>query len=96
VRTRLILVVAWALAACGLAAPRASAQEMDLSKAPRITVAELKQLRAENRVVVVDVRDADSFKAAHIPGALSIPLDQLDAKAPELKAQNKVIVTYCA
>lgn len=95
-RTRFMLVVAWALVACGLAAPRAAAQDMDLDKAPRITVAELKQLRAQNRVVVVDVRDAASFKAAHIPGALSIPLDEIQGKVAELKAQKKVIVAYCA
>lgn len=72
-----------------------SAQEPDLSSAPRITVAELKQLQASGDVVVVDVRDKDSFREGHIPGSRSIPLEQIESRAEELKAAKKTIVTYC-
>ncbi len=64
----------WAVLVAALAAPLrlAAAQEMDLSKAPRITVAELKKLQAEGPVMIVDVRDHASFRTGHIAGAVSI------------------------
>jgi predicted sulfurtransferase len=96
VRTRIVRTVALAVIALGVFALRAAAQEPDLSTAPRITVAEFKKLVDGHDVVVVDVRDAASFKAGHIPGALSIPLEQVAARAEQLKAENKPIVTYCA
>ena len=97
---RVLRVVLLATVALALVAPpRAVAQEdNDLSKAPRISQEEFKKLRAEGRVLVVDVRDPDSYKAGHIPGAISIPLDEV--ASPEhlrdLKAAGKPIVAYCA
>jgi 3-mercaptopyruvate sulfurtransferase SseA len=72
------------------------AQETDLTQAPRIMLPEFKKLRAQGQVVVIDVRDPESFKSGHIPGALSIPMDRLAGRVDELKAANKPIVTYCA
>lgn len=95
-RTRIVRSVALAVIALGVFVLRAAAQEMDLSTAPRITLAEFKKLHDAHDVVVVDVRDAAAFKAGHIPGALSIPLDQVTARVEQLKAENKPIVTYCA
>jgi 3-mercaptopyruvate sulfurtransferase SseA len=77
-------------------AARAPAQDPDLSTAPRITVADLKKLQADGNVVVVDVRDAESYKAGHIPGAVSIPLDQLASHVAGLREAKTPIVTYCA
>jgi predicted sulfurtransferase len=96
VRTRVLRTVAWTILALGIVALRAAAQEPDLSTAPRITQAEFKKLFAAHGVLVVDVRDKASFAAGHIPGALSIPLDQVTAHADELKAETKPIVMYCA
>ncbi len=93
---RLLHTVAWAVLVLGVLVVRAAAQETDLSKAPRITLAEFKKLYDAHDVVVVDVRDEASFKNGHIPGAIWISLDQLAAKAPQLKAETKPIVTYCA
>lgn len=94
----LVRAVALAVIVFGVFVLRAAAQdkEPDLSKAPRITVAEFKKLYDAHDVVVLDVRDEASYKNGHIPGALWIPLDQLAAKAPQLKAEPKPIVTYCA
>jgi rhodanese-related sulfurtransferase len=74
------------------------AQEPDLSKAPRVPMAEFKALQAAGTVLVVDVRDEVSFSTGHIPGARSIPLGQLlDRRwVNELKATRKPIVLYCA
>ncbi|RPJ54718.1 MAG: rhodanese-like domain-containing protein [Acidobacteria bacterium] len=70
--------------------------ETDPAKVARMTIAELRKLQASGSVTLVDVRDADSFKAGHIPGALSIPLDQLSAQVNRLKGAKKPLVFYCA
>jgi rhodanese-related sulfurtransferase/DNA-binding transcriptional ArsR family regulator len=45
-------------------------------------------------VVVVDVRPRVEYDAGHIPGALSVPLDQLEARLSEVP-QNREVVAYC-
>ena len=45
-------------------------------------------------VTVLDVRPADEYQAGHIPGALSVPLDELKAALSELPADLE-IVAYC-
>jgi len=49
---------------------------------------------AAGDVTVLDVRPAEEYEAGHIPGALSVPLDQLQeilAKLPD----DQEIVAYC-
>jgi rhodanese-related sulfurtransferase/predicted transcriptional regulator len=53
----------------------------------------VKRLRG-NDVVLVDVRPTEEFDAGHIGGAVSIPLDELDARLAELPADSE-IVAYC-
>ncbi|WP_055591434.1 ArsR/SmtB family transcription factor [Streptacidiphilus griseoplanus] len=43
---------------------------------------------------VIDVRPAEEYTAGHIPGALSIPVDQLESRLAELPADVEV-VAYC-
>jgi len=51
--------------------------------------------RAERgNVVILDVRPAQEFDAGHIPGALSVPLDELDAALAQLPKRTE-IVAYC-
>jgi len=45
-------------------------------------------------IVVLDVRPADEYMAGHIPGAISIPLDELAERLTELPADTE-IVAYC-
>jgi rhodanese-related sulfurtransferase/biotin operon repressor len=45
-------------------------------------------------VIVLDVRPASEFAAGHIPGALSVPLDELPDRLSELPADVEV-VAYC-
>jgi rhodanese-related sulfurtransferase/DNA-binding transcriptional ArsR family regulator len=45
-------------------------------------------------VIVVDVRPAAEYQAGHIPGAVSIPIEQLAARLAELPADRE-IVAYC-
>lgn len=53
----------------------------------------LQRVRAGS-VVVVDVRPSEEYRAGHIPGALSVPLEQLEDRVRELPAR-KEIVAYC-
>jgi DNA-binding transcriptional ArsR family regulator len=50
----------------------------------------LKRLRRGD-VVLVDVRPSEEFDAGHIEGALSIPLDELNKRLPELPAGSEIV-----
>jgi len=45
-------------------------------------------------IIILDVRPAQEFAAGHIPGALSVPLDELDAALGRLPRRTE-IVAYC-
>jgi rhodanese-related sulfurtransferase len=53
----------------------------------------LRRVRA-GRAVVIDVRPREEYRAGHIPGALSIPLEELETRLGELPARKEV-VAYC-
>ena len=55
---------------------------------------ELRARLARGDVVLVDVRPAEEFHAAHIEGATSIPLDELERRIAELPPDREVIA-YC-
>lgn len=53
-------------------------------------------LTAEKQAVIVDVREEDEWNAGHIAGAVHIPLNQLDARLPELqKYKDTTVITQC-
>ena len=54
----------------------------------------LRQRLREDDVVVLDVRPAEEYRAGHIPGAHSIPIDELAARLQELPTTRE-IVAYC-
>lgn len=62
----------------------------------RIDFATFQKLHAADKVLVVDVRDEDSFAAGHIPGSINIPLGTEDRRLNRLKTEKRPIVTYCA
>ena len=45
-------------------------------------------------VTVVDVRPSEEYRAGHIPGALSLPLDELKARLEDLP-KGREVVAYC-
>ena len=45
-------------------------------------------------VTVLDVRPPDEYRAGHIPGALSMPVEQLERRLSEIPADRPVIA-YC-
>ena len=55
---------------------------------------ELLQRMASGDVVVVDVRPHDEYAGGHLPGAVHIPLDELEQRLAELPAGREV-VAYC-
>ncbi len=48
----------------------------------------------EGSVVVLDVRPAEEYQAGHIPGAISVPLKELERRLSELPVDQE-IVAYC-
>lgn len=93
-QTRALVLSALVIAAA--VSPLAGRQAPGEMAAPRISIADFKKAFDAGNVVILDVRDAYSYAAGHIPGAVLVPLDSLAKKAAELKAATKPIVAYCA
>jgi rhodanese-related sulfurtransferase len=58
---------------------------------PEIDVPELARRHAEG-AFVLDVRQPDEYEAGHVPGAVLVPLDQLEARQSELPADRPLLV----
>src|ERR671913_648317 len=59
-----------------------------------VDATELMERLSDEGVVVLDVRPEEEYRAGHIPGALSVPVDSLEA-APPVLPEDKEIVAYC-
>ncbi len=78
-------------------APPAGAARATTAKPDRMSMADFRKLFTRGDLVVVDVRSIGMYRAGHIPGALSIPEDNIDtALAEKLKRMGKPIATYCS
>jgi rhodanese-related sulfurtransferase/DNA-binding transcriptional ArsR family regulator len=55
---------------------------------------ELEALSREGKILLLDVRPRDEYGHGHLPGATSIPSDELEAHLGELPRDRR-IVTYC-
>jgi len=51
---------------------------------------------ASNEPVIVDVRTPEEFHSGAFPGAINIPLDELQRRISELGSQSRDITLYCA
>ena len=60
----------------------------------RIDRAELWRRAEEGAVTVIDVRPAEEYAGGHLPGAISIPLDELAERLADLPPEREV-VAYC-
>lgn len=70
----------------------------DVAALERVEAGELARRLNETGLVVVDVRPVREYAAAHIPGAVNVPHDQLTARLPEFIAalpDGADIVAYC-
>jgi 3-mercaptopyruvate sulfurtransferase SseA len=68
----------------------------DGAAVPRVKLADVKKDLDLSRVVVIDVRSAESYRNGHIPGALNVPVSSVAEHVARLKAARKPIVAYCA
>jgi len=59
-----------------------------------ITATGLLERLESGDAIVIDVRPEEEFRAGHIPGARSIPIDQLAARLAELPP-DVTVVAYC-
>ena len=59
-----------------------------------VDAAELMERLSAGSVVVLDVRPEEEYRAGHIPGALSVPVDALEA-ALQILPKDREIVAYC-
>lgn len=86
----------------GYAAPEISAPAMPPARLalPSIPVIDIAVVDAVTAVakgaMVIDVRTRDAYAEGHIAGAVSMPLDELKRRAPELAAATTTeYVVYC-
>jgi rhodanese-related sulfurtransferase len=59
-----------------------------------VDATELMERLSNGNVVVLDVRPEEEYRAGHIPGALSVPVDTLEAALHTLP-RDREIVAYC-
>jgi rhodanese-related sulfurtransferase len=85
---RLLLVLSGALLAAQLIAGEIAWIDQDT------LLTRLAQQDAD--LVVLDVRTPDEYAAGHVPGALNVAHDQVEARLPELASYKaKDVVVYC-
>ncbi|WP_019243848.1 MULTISPECIES: sulfurtransferase TusA family protein [Bacillus] len=73
---------------------KASGEEKSERKHPNVVSNKQLQekLQADKSIVVVDVRESAEFAFNHIPGAVSIPLGELDQRLSELNQDDAIFV----
>ena len=62
-----------------------------MTDVPEIDVTELARRHADG-AYVLDVRQPDEYEAAHVPGAVLVPLDQLEARQAEVPRDRPLLV----
>ena len=67
-------------------------QEKDIGK--RIDIPDLVKKQSQGKITLLDVRPSEEYTNAHIPGAISIPLDELNKRLDEVPRKIEVVV-YC-
>lgn len=68
----------------------------DTDKVELISPKESSVMYAEKKAVIVDVREDSEWNEQHIPGAIHIPLAQLNERLPELKQfKDSSVITQC-
>jgi 3-mercaptopyruvate sulfurtransferase SseA len=75
------------------AAPAAPAEPADGIK--RMTLEEARAAVEKGAAVIIDVRDAESYKANHIKGSINIPYADIGNRIKDLP-KDKTAVFYCS
>ena len=89
---RIVLLVAVLLAACG--------QDIEKDQEAvyvNITAEEAKQIMdSEEGYIILDVRTQEEYDQGHIPGAIVISHEEIEARAEEvLPDKEQLILVYC-
>ena len=70
----------------------------DLERPIHIQLAAVKQLFDAGALLLIDAREPEEYAAGHIPGALSMPYDEVSSEPERLEslaAGGKAIAVYC-
>src|SRR5205809_794365 len=69
-----------------------------IGKAPsnphRLEIGELLKRARSKEIVILDARPPNEYAAGHIPGAISVPVDELNRRLKQLP-KGKEYVAYC-
>ena len=65
------------------------------SRVVRIALEDFERLLNDGNVILIDVRPYHAFLQAHLPNAVSIPLEELEGALARLGAANARIALYC-
>ncbi len=89
--------LAWGLSGCTAtpAAPMTAAPAVPtvaVTLAADVSVEEVHAVYQQPGVTIVDVREVDEYKAGHIPGALLIPLSELEQRVKDVPRDTQVIL----
>ena len=61
-----------------------------------VSLADMRRLVRDPRVVVLDVRSREAYTAGHLPGAINIAVQEMRERAPaELRDLDRAIAVYC-
>jgi rhodanese-related sulfurtransferase len=72
----------------------ASSEAMLAGVSTRLENEQVREL-LESGAQLVEVLPADEYREEHLPGALSIPLKQLDAATTAILDKRRAVVVYC-
>jgi rhodanese-related sulfurtransferase len=61
----------------------------------RIDNERLRSLLDDGNVQLVEVLPPDEYEEEHLPGAISLPLKQLDASTVEVLERSRPVIVYC-
>jgi len=75
--------------------PGSSTPTVEPDEIRRVSVTEARALAASGRAVLVDTRDRRLYDNAHLPGAISLPLAQIEA-TDSAGPPEAVAILYCA
>jgi rhodanese-related sulfurtransferase len=91
----LLAAAIWAATDSPTTSPTAeNASDIPYPEISRVSVQEAYTQFVDGTAIFLDVRDTGSFSAAHVPGAVNIPLSELEQRLGELP-QTARIITYC-
>ena len=67
-----------------------------MNEADSISPKQASEMYAEQKAVIVDVREDSEWNEQHIPGAIHIPMAQLNGRISELKQyKDTPVITQC-